>query len=68
MKYYNAKDIMQITGVKQNKAYEIIRQLQAQFYKKYPNAIFIKGKIIKWYFDEVMGIKEEENEISNLRK
>lgn len=62
MKYYNVTDVMEITGTKQNKAYDIIRNLQKEFKKKYPNAVFIQGKILKTFFDECMGIKEESIE------
>lgn len=59
MNFYNVKDVMEITGSKENKAYDIIRNLQKSFYEKYPEAVFIQGKIAKWYFDEIMGIKKE---------
>lgn len=62
MKYYNVTDVMKITGTNQSKAYDIIRNLQKEFKKKYPNAIFIQGKILKTFFDECMGIKEENIE------
>lgn len=60
MKYYTVQDIMEITGSKQNKAYEIIRQLWKKYKRKYPEAIFIQGKIPKWYFDSVMGFEKEK--------
>lgn len=60
MKYYTVTDVMEITGTKQNKAYEIIRQLWKKYKRKYPEAIFIQGKIPKWYFDKVMGLEREE--------
>ncbi len=60
MHYYNVKDVMEITGSSQNKAYEIIRELGKSFKEKFPEAIFIQGKILKWYFDECMGIKDEK--------
>lgn len=73
MRYYNVQDVMEITGVKQNKAYEIIRKLQKTFQKKYPDAVFMQGKIPKWYFEESMGFEKRiegvnlnENEIKTL--
>lgn len=60
MKYYNADDIVEITGVGKNKAYDIIRTLQKQFKKQFPDSVFIQGKIAKWYFDETMGINKGE--------
>ncbi len=70
MKYYNVQDIMEITGCKQNKAYEIIRELNKQYKKKFPDSIFIQGKIPKWYFNEAMGLNnslEEGKEYENSR-
>lgn len=66
MKYYNVNDVMEITGAKQNKAYEIIRELQKSFKKKYPDAVFMQGKILKTYFDETMGTGVEKNEEKKL--
>lgn len=57
MKYYNVQDVMEMTQKSQNKAYEIIRQLNKQFKKKYPEMVPIQGQVMKWYFDEAMGIK-----------
>lgn len=63
MKYYTVEDVMEITGAGENKSYEIIRELRKSFEKKYPEAVSIQGKILKWYFDEMMGINGgEENE------
>ena len=58
MKYYNANDIVEITGVGKNKAYEIIRELQKQFKKQFPNSVSIQGKIATWYIDETMGFNK----------
>lgn len=44
MKYYNVHDIMQITGAKQNKAYEIIRELQKNLKKNILTQFLYKGK------------------------
>ena len=63
MKYYTVEDVMEITGTGENKSYEIIRKLRKSFEKKYPDAVSIQGKILKWYFDEMMGINGgEQNE------
>lgn len=70
MKYYSVEDVMEITGTGPNKSYEIIRKLRKSFEKKYPDAVSIQGKILKWYFDEMMGInggeQNETIEIENL--
>lgn len=58
MDYYNVQDVMEITGVGQNKSYEIIRELNKTFKSKFPNSVSIQGKIPKWYFDECMGQKK----------
>ena len=52
--YYNAKDVMNITGSSQSLAYGIIRRLKASFEKKYPEAITIQGRIPRWFFEEMM--------------
>lgn len=61
MKYYNVQDVMEMTQTSQNKSYEIIRQLNKQFKKKYPEMVPIQGQVMKWYFDEAMGIERKEN-------
>lgn len=62
MKYYNAQDVMEITGAKENKAYEIIRNLNKKYKKKYPDCEILQGKVAKWWFLEAMGLKEEKEE------
>lgn len=67
MEYYNVTQVMEITGVKKNKAYEIIRELNKTFKRKFPDSISIQGKIPKWFFDECMAQKKTElttNELS----
>lgn len=59
--YYNAKDVIQITGCSKTLAYEIIKKLRNSFEKKYPEAISIQGKIPIWYFEETMVNKKREN-------
>lgn len=59
MEYYDVNDVMRITGCEISKAYEIIRELNKKFKKKYPDSVPILGKIVKWYFDEAMGIKKD---------
>lgn len=58
--YYNVQDIIDITGLKQSKCYEIIRELNKSYKKNYPNAVIAQGIIPKFYFEEAMGIKKEE--------
>ena len=68
MKYYSVEDVMEITGTGPNKSYEIIRKLRKSFEKKYPDAVSIQGKILKWYFDEMMGINGgEQNETVEVK-
>ena len=70
MRYYDVEDVMEITGKSQNKAYEIIRELNKLFRKEFPKSIFIQGQIPKWYFEEAMGFKgkgeNHEKEISSM--
>ena len=65
MQYYLVEDVMRMTGSKQNKAYEIIRELNKTFKKKYPDSIPIQGQVMKWFYDEAMGIKKEEKSEEN---
>ncbi|MCI8575822.1 MAG: hypothetical protein HFI09_05065 [Bacilli bacterium] len=64
MQYYTVEDIKVITGAEQNKAYEIIRNLNKKYKKKFPECELLQGKVAKWYFHEAMGLKEgvEESE------
>lgn len=66
---YNYKDIMNIIGCKQTKAYELINKCNKQFKKEYPNAIIIGSLVPKWYFNaRVLGIEErseDKNEKNN---
>lgn len=66
MQYYTVEDVKKITGCKQNKSYEIIRELNKKFKKQYPNSVYIQGKVLKWFFNETMGIeRKKENEKEN---
>lgn len=62
MQYYTAKDIEEMTGSKLNKSYEIVRNLNKKYKKRFPDCELIQGKVPKWFFHEVMGIKKEEVE------
>lgn len=61
MEYYDVTQVMKITGTKISKAYDIIRELNKRFKKRFPDAISIQGKIPKWFFDEYMGQKKTES-------
>ena len=66
MQYYTVEDVKKITGCEQNKSYEIIRELNKKFKKQYPNSVYIRGKVLKWFFNETMGIeRKKENEKEN---
>lgn len=62
--YYNTKDIMEITGYKQSKAREIIKQLNLQLkeqYKKENKEIFIIDRGVPiWFFKQITGIERGE--------
>jgi len=60
MLYYNVEDIMELTGVKKSKGYEMIRNINDKFKQRYPNCESMQGKVPKWFFDEIMGFKKEE--------
>lgn len=65
--YYNVKDLMKITGLAQSKCYSMIRELNKSFKKTYPNAVLAQGNVLKWWFEECMGIKEKEGESNELQ-
>ena len=60
--YYNAKDVMQITGASQALAYRIIKKLREQFEREFEDAITLQGKIPIWYFEEKMLCKKNKEE------
>lgn len=65
MKYYTVEDVMRITGTKQNKSYEIIRELNKKFKKEFPKSVSIQGQVMKWYFDKSMGIERKDKNEEN---
>lgn len=52
MNYYSANDIMEKTGYKKNKAYEVIRYLNKRLETEYPSVLRFNGRIPSWYWDE----------------
>lgn len=50
MQFYTIEDVMIILGVRQSKAYQIIRDLNKEL--KDQGKITIAGKVSKRYFDE----------------
>ena len=48
--FYRVEDVMQILGIGQSKAYQIIRQLNQEL--KEQGKIVIAGKVSEKYFDE----------------
>lgn len=61
-KYYTAKDICQMTGFKENKAYEIIRQMNVEIKEiskdkpKEKQPLILEGRVLKSYFDRKMEV------------
>lgn len=59
-KFYTVKEVAEITGYSQNKAYDVIRQLNIKIKEQYPNEkerpIIFPGRINKEYFDKKMQI------------
>ncbi len=58
MEFYGVKDIMQITGCSKSYSYQIIKELLEDLKEEYPDAITIRGKVPKWYFDKKLRTKE----------
>lgn len=52
--YYTKEDVKEILGVKDRKAYEIIRQLNGELNEK--GFITVQGKVLKKYFNERLNI------------
>lgn len=66
--YYNVQDLIDITGLSQNKCYEMIRELNKSFKKEYPYAVLSQGHIPKWWFEQCMGLKREEKEVQDEKE
>lgn len=62
MKYYNAQDIKEITGLGKTACYDLIRELNEKLKKEYPGTIILQGKVPKWYLNKKLMIEEKENE------
>lgn len=60
MKYYNCKDIIDLTGLGKTATYELIKKLNEKLKREYPGTITLDGKVPKWYFDEKMMIEKIE--------
>lgn len=50
IQFYTVNDVMQMLGVKQTKAYEIIRRMNDELEEM--GKLTINGKVNKKYFDE----------------
>lgn len=48
--YYNSNDVINLLGVSQSKAYEIIRNLNSEL--KNQGFLILRGKVSKAFFDE----------------
>lgn len=59
MHYYTMLDIREITGCSQNKSYEIIRELNKQYKKEFPDSVTTQGRVPKWFFEEKMGVGKD---------
>lgn len=60
MKYYNCKDIIDLTGLGKTATYELIKKLNEKLKREYPGTVTLDGKVPKWYFDEKMMIEKIE--------
>ncbi len=62
--YYNKKDIMEITGYKEDKARQIIKQLNLELEELYKNEnkpiYIIKSGVPIWFFKKMTGIERSE--------
>jgi len=58
--FYTIKDIQELTGYKYNKSYKIIKDLQEQMKKEYPNCLIIGTTIPIEYFKKktITNVKE----------
>lgn len=61
MEYYNATEIIKITGLSKSSVYNLINNLNTKLKREYPGTITISGRVPRWYFDKKLMIKEEGN-------
>ncbi len=66
--HYNVKDVQEIVGISQSKAYDIIRKLRESFLKEYPGTVTVQARIPIWYFEEKMGINLKGGEKNEEEK
>jgi len=64
-KYYSIKDIEQLTGKSYSMSAKIVRDYNELYHKEYPQATVFQGQILKSFFDEKFGFKEEINSEEN---
>ncbi len=63
MEYYNATEIIKMTGLGKSAVYNLINELNTKLKREFPGTLVIRGKVPKWYFEKkLMIIKNEENE------
>lgn len=70
MKYYNATEIIKITGLSKSSVYNLINNLNTKLKREYPGTIIIKGRVPRWYFDKKLMInditKKENQELQKI--
>lgn len=54
--FYSVREVMEVLGIKEAKAYQIIRKLNAELDGK--GYLTVQGKINRRYFEERIGIEE----------
>lgn len=65
-KYYNAKQISEMTGYSINKAYQIIKDLNVEINYKYKDVsenerpLIFNGRVLKSYFDKKCEVNYEK--------
>lgn len=62
MNYYNASEIIKITGLGKSAVYKLINDLNTKLKREFPGTLIIRGKVPKWYFEKKLMINEIKRE------
>ena len=50
-KYVDAEEVAREWGISKSHAYKLIQKMNGQIHEKYPDAIIVKGKVSRSYYD-----------------
>lgn len=58
MNYYNAREIIKMTGLGKSAVYKLINDLNTKLKREFPGTLIVRGKVPKWYFEKKLMINE----------